>query len=866
MATTIAPVATIQLPAASRVLRTSWCPDKDLLVVTTHVSHQEKMTLYKMQGSKKWEVTIQPQLLGKTEAEVVGVAWSPDVQSIAVASNPPMVSIHSIQDGKEIRSYPIELPYHKILVTGVWWFLEEKKVVGNGLPDIFKRGENITGSAHAILKGLPLLDPVQDDTRSLGSSELFAFKGVRSKSAQTTNVTPGSIDIWPRLPTDLAAASIAANRPDAEHTFPEAENEADDTNVNSILAVADNLGYVHLFLEGSYPLGAVSIRSKFFPKSLYKLRDHFFAHIGPAAAAAADPSVTLFPAVVQLPYLTGRHMRDVARVSSSARELLSYAMRVVRDMRVAWWGQDGSPGARTLGPKWLRSLEDRQKNEFGHEVAYALLDLTCLLTTGRSSESLLDYLGSGEHMSERSMQKWETIMTDALVRVRDLAEKRVAPACQRLYLLLQEVQGWAALPQYAVCNLKMAEVESCLDLTAAVIFNSSSLAAASRKELLRFKEFMKWIRYETARANATGDHHHHRPQHDILEVNEYLMSSLRASPIDKWFTGLAAPINRENIGVPSENLTIEAAIAKAQAALDSWDQTVHDDVAPRDLSHIERNLDKLLLTLTERCKAIFDEAARAAARSAVRVAEWGIAPTAAVPDTPQSAGGAAVIRERTVPDETKASDYEFSTCRRSLTERVVQPDNFIQFLAIRPPHDGVRSHLCVVRLQQGLGALKGVPTVEVAVLECCASGEASDGPVPFDLLDFDFFDSEVLVLVYRPKDQQTARIATVGYADLMYHAIPSHDYVTGTPRKALMEDVLRRLANGQVPSAPAPIIQSRTLDGCRAGGVTLAVNGRSGRRVSCVLDEAGLSLEVLDMEGDEEELELEEAEEDEGSG
>ena len=67
----------------------------------------------------------------------------------------------------------------------MWWFREEKKIVGNGLPDIFKRGENIvsrsfyfvlpssqaernalqTGSAHAILKGLPLLDPIQDDTK-----------------------------------------------------------------------------------------------------------------------------------------------------------------------------------------------------------------------------------------------------------------------------------------------------------------------------------------------------------------------------------------------------------------------------------------------------------------------------------------------------------------------------------------------------------------------------------------------------------------------------------------------------------------------------------------------------------------------------
>ena len=56
-----------------------------------------------------------------------------------------------------------------------------------------------------------------------------------------------------------------------------------------------------------------------------------------------------------------------------------------------------------------------------------------------------------------------------------------------------------------------------------------------------------------------------------------------------------------------------------------------------------------------------------------------------------------------------------------------------------------------------------------------------------------------------------------------------------------------------------PIVQSRPLGAaCATGGVTLAVNGRAGRRVSCVLDEAGLTLEVLDMEADEDEdVELE---------
>jgi anaphase-promoting complex subunit 4 len=36
-------------------------------------------------------------------------------------------------------------------------------------------------------------------------------------------------------------------------------------------------------------------------------------------------------------------------------------------------------------------------------------------------------------------------MTDALVKLRDFAEKRVAPACQRLLLTLHEVLGWAQL-------------------------------------------------------------------------------------------------------------------------------------------------------------------------------------------------------------------------------------------------------------------------------------------------------------------------------------------------------------------------------------------------------------------------------------
>ena len=39
-------------------------------------------------------------------------------------------------------------------------------------------------------------------------------------------------------------------------------------------------------------------------------------------------------------------------------------------------------------------------------------------------------------------------MTDALVKLRDYAEKRIALASQRLHIILTEAKGWAKLHVY----------------------------------------------------------------------------------------------------------------------------------------------------------------------------------------------------------------------------------------------------------------------------------------------------------------------------------------------------------------------------------------------------------------------------------
>jgi anaphase-promoting complex subunit 4 len=47
-----------------------------------------------------------------------------------------------------------------------------------------------------------------------------------------------------------------------------------------------------------------------------------------------------------------------------------------------------------------------------------------------------------------------------------------------------------------------------------------------------------------------------------------------------------------------------------------------------------------------------------------------------------------------------------------------------------------------------------------------------------------------------------------------------------------------------------PIKRSYVLAGCISGEVSLAINGRTGRRVACILDCREAVLEILDIEGE----------------
>lgn len=83
------------------------------------------------------------------------------VQTLAVVSNPGMITIHSIQNGAVERAIPIALPDRTFRVTGTWWFREEKKSGGLGLPEVFKRGDIIVWLSHVQFLPFAVLKPVR---------------------------------------------------------------------------------------------------------------------------------------------------------------------------------------------------------------------------------------------------------------------------------------------------------------------------------------------------------------------------------------------------------------------------------------------------------------------------------------------------------------------------------------------------------------------------------------------------------------------------------------------------------------------------------------------------------------------------------
>ncbi|PPQ80812.1 hypothetical protein CVT25_001937 [Psilocybe cyanescens] len=675
---------------------------------------------------------------------------------------------------------------------------------------------------------------MQEETDKSTATDLFAFQGSHIRSTHKSQLPP-IIQTWPSLSADHAAASIG-RASHGKSTSNEANlDEADTSNLDSVLMVVDNLGRIFSYLDGHFPLGFVSLRNKahFISVVKHPSRPLFVAQ--PRITAEGITHSNLTPAVIKMPLLSQRKSRDLAKQSTTAREIMWYVMRSVKEMREAWYGSETNTGARELGPKWVKSLETKQKEQYGQLDAGPILDLTYLLTTGRPSEALHDFLGSGEQMSERGLLKWETTVSEAFIKLRDYSEKRIAPALQRLHIVLEEVLGWANLQQFASFELSVNDITCCLDIVSRGIIIASWLAAISRRELLRFREFIAWLRYEVN--NLNGSNEGNVIRHDMLEVNNYFITGLEESPVDQWFIGPVPQFRLVDLGIAEyRNGPLEQALEHARSVAANPSQMAWQKTGPqKDLSGIDRNLEALIQELGNWCERVFHHASAAASRSAV------------VSFDPVSKPEQ-VLEKELLPEQPLGFPFR---------ERTVLNENgeLIQHLISHIPSPDSNA-LLLVKLRFGVEASELPSEIGIAVLECYLPEEGEEQS-NFDLLDADFFDDECVVIIYRLREgEKQAFIATLNYDNIGYQNLLPDAYVKWSTREDLMRDTLELWKSGQLSLQRVSVNRRRALSGCKMGAVSMALNGRVNRRVACVLDTTGTTMESFDMEGDAEDMEV----------
>ncbi|KAG6857579.1 hypothetical protein H0H87_000178 [Tephrocybe sp. NHM501043] len=186
------------------------------------------------------------------------------------------------------------------------------------------------------------------------------------------------------------------------------------------------------------------------------------------------------------------------------------------------------------------------------------------------------------------------------------------------------------------------------------------------------------------------------------------------------------------------------------------------------------------------------------------------------------------------------------------------------------------SLVCLVQLHYSVERLESPSEVGIVLLEPLPPGVDLEETSPgLDLLEVDFLDDESLVIVYRVRgNDKLTNIATISYCELGYQPMQTDQHVRLLAREELMFEVVEQWKQGDVSHAATlvrkdpllnrvqlsttrtPIKRSRVLKGGKVGGISVALNGKQGRRVACVLDSKGM-LESFDMEGDEEDIEYE---------
>lgn len=171
---------------------------------------------------------------------------------------------------------------------------------------------------------------------------------------------------WPALPDNLTAASMESNPKPLPTMPPIPKDKSEGWSVdesNTMVAMVDDSGTVGSLVHGGFAAGTIHTKIPMLQMSSIAQVESsiYFSTFCPADQQL--PTVRVFELSGRLFTDKSYKIRDLMRLSTSAKTLHAYILTTLIECKEVWFSVPGREGANQMNYKWLRTLGQMQEQD-----------------------------------------------------------------------------------------------------------------------------------------------------------------------------------------------------------------------------------------------------------------------------------------------------------------------------------------------------------------------------------------------------------------------------------------------------------------------------------------------------------------------
>ncbi|KAK2873517.1 hypothetical protein FQN49_002295 [Arthroderma sp. PD_2] len=799
-------VAEKELSARCKPHAFAYCPNMDLVAVVTE---DEQLNVYRLNGQRVFGGAYG---LGEDEGEggivrAIGLKWKENGRVLAVACSDNKIRLLSSYSGKMVHSLkaqsppiPFSLPQRSPgTVSCIGWgvsFAETRSLLKN-LKD--PEGK------------LSLDDLLMSDTKL--SSHLGFLKADLPRELSLLDIE-GSLPKLSTLPSTGDDDDVFSSRVSLDSIFHSPVKNPGDS-VDVLLAGLDD-GSLHMRIFESFEIGSIDVSNSLNGSEndssnkngsgRYKALLHASHPMSSTHALLFQNDAGMKLLNLDLRFITkaGRYLPLLASKVTQLQNLLRYIKQVQTQIHLEW------KNARELPIRYLRNITEELQKHCNCDFVTATYHL---IVTGDCFAPLKEFLV--DIIGDRGHKRWEKVVTSGYEALRRLTYECLMPALERCGVLLSRLMGLSKYHRISpILGLETTYLKECVATLDCLSLLAHKVVLHSGVELKEFHAFSEWMQHEIKLlaadpSSSTVD--------DLMEKTDavdygmtlrYVKGALTSSAL-QGFIQMPASDGEKQWDIDVQDGTFYKEYKKVVSQYESQ-QTVEGLSIPM--------LGDLTARLTAQCDRVFKQIAETQRRGTL------FRSTLKLSEDCDDA-----VLDMAMNFEVRTSDLPL---HREKADKAAFLSQEYEGESLPSVYIASKSRTIAHRFyiyRNILSIVNGVSSTKASLLATVDLGSGS-------IRDLKFVEDGTLMLLWSSKVSKASwHLVSVPYLPSK-HARLEIDFAPVDEGLVMSLDVLAGLV-------------CHTFSQAAAGEPAhLAVNGRRGRRVVCVLYADGRHYSVLDLD------------------